>query len=421
MGSYTTMTKKIRIKLYGTPFSLYTGKVRSYLLKRGLEFEEVLATLQVYKNFIVPRTGVAYVPVIQIFNDSTGKDMVIQDSTVIIDALEKLYPEQQQLHSSSVYPTTPKQKMASLLLEVYGDEWLVIPAMHYRWNFPQQNDAYIHKAFGSVVLPWSWTPDYLQRLAGRTVAARFKDMVPKLGITPQTIPAIEVSFTQLLNDLNVHFTEHDYLLGGTRPSIGDFGLIGPFYAHLYLDPAPGELMRRTAPKVCQWVERMTTSTDNDEDANPTVRVGSFLPNDQVPETLLPMLRRMAKEQLPVLLDTDQRLAEWRQSQRAKQGNDNVNAVKRVLGMHPFTVENTQGERAVLPFSLWMFQRPVKYYASLTSEKYKEAVDDMLQAAGFGRSIQDGLQNDLTKVDNITVFSDGNSIDGIGSPMPSSKL
>ena len=96
------------IKLYGSEFSLFTGKARSYLRKKGIKFEEITSTMKVYKNFIIPRTGVRYVPVIQ-----TEDDTVIQDTTVIIDALEAAYPER------SVYPDTPKQKLASLLLEVY--------------------------------------------------------------------------------------------------------------------------------------------------------------------------------------------------------------------------------------------------------------------------------------------------------------
>jgi glutathione S-transferase len=336
-------------------------------------------------NFIIPRTGVHYVPVIQ-----TEDDIVIQDTTVIIDALERFHVGAQR----SVYPETPKQKLASLLLEVYGDEWLVIPAMHYRWNFPEKNEKFINAAFGSLVLPWA--PACIQRLLGKVVGSKFKGFVPRLGITEATIPALEASYEQLLRDLNVHFKVHDYLFGG-RPSIGDFGLIGPLYAHLYRDPAPGELMRRVAPEVCRWVERMIS------DEVPTI--GEFLPNDQVPETLMPVLQRMAKEQLPVLLDTDRRLTDWRKDA----ANAGAKEVKRFLGMHPFTVEQVEGERAVLPFSLWMFQRPTNFYASLAD---KSGVDAMLKTAGFGTSLQTGLQNILGRVDNVFVFSDSSAMDSL---------
>lgn len=361
------------IKLYGSQFSLFTGKARSYLKKKGIEYEEVTSTLSVYKSFIIPRTGVRYIPVIQ-----TEDDTVIQDTTVIIDALEAAYPER------SVYPETPKQKLASLLLEVYGDDWLVIPAMHYRWNFPEKNEKFIYSAFGSMVFPKA--PKFIQRFVGKKVGAKFKGFVPRLGISDHNIPALEASYEQLLSDLNTHFKTHDYLLGG-RPSIGDFGLIGPLYAHLYRDPYPGELMKKIAPEVCKWVERMIS----DE-----IPQGEFLADDQIPDTLMPILQRMATEQLPVLLDTDQRLTEWRKE------NTDAKEVERFIGMHKFTVESVEGERAVLPFSLWMFKRPVDFYQSLDD---KSGVDDMLMKANFGSALKSELANDLARVNNVVVFAD----------------
>ena len=151
------------IKLYGSQFSLFTGKARSYLKKKGIEHEEITSTLSVYKKFIIPRTGVRYVPVLQ-----TEDDTVIQDTTEIIDAMEAQFPER------SVYPATPKQKLASLLLEVYGDEWLVIPAMHYRWNFPEKNEKFIYSAFGSMVLPSA--PKFIQRILGKKIGGKFKGL-----------------------------------------------------------------------------------------------------------------------------------------------------------------------------------------------------------------------------------------------------
>ena len=86
------------------------------------------------------------------------------------------------------------------------------------------------------------------------------------------IPAIEQSYRRLLGELDAHFRDHDFLFGG-RPSIGDFGLIGPMYAHLYRDPYPGKLMRETAPNVAAWVERMQSPEPVD---------GDFLADDGFP-------------------------------------------------------------------------------------------------------------------------------------------
>lgn len=360
-------------RLYGLEFSLYSGKVRSYLRKKGIPFEEIASTLKVYKNFIVPRTGVRFIPVVQ-----TPDDEVYQDTTVIIDELEKRFPE------NSVYPATPKQKLAALLLEVYADEWLVIPAMHYRWNFPATNSDFVHAEFGSVVLPWA--PTFIRRWVGKKVGSRFKGLVPLLGIKEGNVNAIERSYTALLGDLQTHFEQHEFLFG-SRPCIADFGLIAPFYAHLYRDPAPAKLMRKKAPAVCDWVRRMISEV-------PSLNNGELLEGDEVPATLIPVLKRMAAEQLPVLTDSDQLLEGW------KQENPDTTEIARVIGSHSFTVEGVESERAVQPYSLWMFQRPVDFYHSLES---KDQVDALLIEVGFGDTLKKGLKNRLIRPNNKLVF------------------
>lgn len=100
--------------MYGAEFSLYSGKLRSYLRNKGIEFTEIQPWLMTYKKFIVPRTGVRYIPVLQ-----TPEDEVWQDTTVIIDHMEQPFPQ------PSVYPATPRRKLAALILELFCDEWLL--------------------------------------------------------------------------------------------------------------------------------------------------------------------------------------------------------------------------------------------------------------------------------------------------------
>ncbi|NNC98581.1 MAG: glutathione S-transferase, partial [Gammaproteobacteria bacterium] len=148
-------------KLYGADFSLYSGKARCYLQKKGIPFVEILSTIKVYKKFIMPRTGVSYIPVVQ-----TPEDEVFQDTTVIINELEERFPE------PSVFPPTPQQKLVALLLEVYGDEWLVIPAMHYRWSYQEVNQPVVYQRFGSLVSPRM--PKFIRARLGEKLGRRFK-------------------------------------------------------------------------------------------------------------------------------------------------------------------------------------------------------------------------------------------------------
>ena len=317
-----------RYRLYGAELSLYSGKVRSYLRKKGLAFDEIAASLKIYKKLIVPKTGVSYIPVVE-----TPSGEFLQDTSIIIESIEAQHTDH------SALPTTPKQRFVAQLIELYADEWLVIPAMHYRWNFPEQNQPFIYQEFGRVVLPWA--PRWLRAKVGRKAGARFKGAVENLGITPSTIPAIETSYKAFLADLNEHFAHAPFVLG-TKPSIADFGLIGPLYAHLYRDPYPGQLMRHHAPRVADWVERMMNTS-------PDLQQGEYFADDQIPASLEPIIQRFAQEQWPVLKDTNSRLGAW-------VAENAQTKVPRYIGKHRFVIGDAAGERVVLPYSLWMLQR-----------------------------------------------------------------
>ncbi len=320
-------------KLLGSPISYYTGKVRAYLRFKQIPFEEVLSSGEVYENIILPRVGF---PVIPVF--ITDQDETLQDSTDIIDYLETRHPAQ------PVYPETPLQKLVTLLLEVYGDEWILLPAMHYRWSL-QENRDYAIRKFGETAAP-NLNPDE-QLKVGMDRSGRFAGALPFLGITDDNKAAVEKSYKQLLADLDAHFEHHQFLLG-SRPSIGDYGLIGPLYAHLYMDPASGRIMEEHAPRVVAWVKRMH---------EPTSFEGDFLPNDEIPKTLKPILARMFSEQVPVLLSTIRRVEKWASE------NPGDNKIPRNIGSHSFSVEGVEGTRAVFPGNQWMWQRAYDFYQS----------------------------------------------------------
>jgi glutathione S-transferase len=338
------------VRLLGHEFSLYSGKARAYLRHKQIPFEERVTPAD--RELIQERVGRRVVPVVV-----TPNGDCVQDTTEIIDFFERLYPLR------SVYPAGPWQKLVALLLEVYGDEWLVLPAMHYRWHFKRQNLAYVLKNFGDIVKP-GW-PRWLRPLGGLPVAMIFGNMYkPVMGRSRRNIKEIETSYESFLDDFNCHLEKHAFLLGD-RPCIGDFGLIGPLYAHLYRDPYPGKLMRERAPHVARWVERMQQPEDFD---------GKFLDNDVVPDTLLPILRRMFDEQLPVLVDTLRRVGKWAAE------HPDANGIPRFIGKHHFKLGDVTATRYVMPFAQWMFQRPLAHYQSLSGQQ-KARIDPLLEQLG----------------------------------------
>ncbi|MEE4301522.1 MAG: glutathione S-transferase family protein [Pseudomonadales bacterium] len=373
-------------RLYGGEISYYTGKARAYLRFKGIPFDEVHATRDIYREIILPRVGWPVIPVVV-----TPEDETLQDTTDIIDTLEVRFP------GRSVYPAGPRQRLAALLLEVYGDEWLKIPAMHYRWN---HNTDWIIEQFGLLSKPDA-SPEEAREIGAKTCRP-FRGSLPPLGVNETTMPAIEASYEALLGELDAHFAQHSYLFGD-RPSIGDFGLIGPLYAHQFRDPASGELMHRLAPHVVAWVERMMegkmrgaerrhgdrrgtedrrAEERDQEDRREGERRGSeggdFLPDDAIPETLMPVLRRMVDEQFPVLDATLRAFDAWADEHPEE-------PVPRGLGMHAFTLgrgtpQEVTSERACFTFDLWMFQRPRDFFAGLTGA-HRDACEALMREIG----------------------------------------
>jgi glutathione S-transferase len=361
-----------KYKLYGAPFSLYTGKARAYLINKRLPYEDVFSSLNIYKKIIIPHTGVRFIPVLK-----TPQEEYIQDTSVIIDTIEIRHPD------NPLVPATPKQKLVSHLFEIWADEWLLIPAMHYRWN--KANFPFIYQEFGSIVFPRM--PAMIRAFVGKKIGSKFKGFVPMLGITPTTIPAIEDWYeNHVLHYLDQHFSTHNYLLGA-KPSLGDFGLMGPLYAHLYRDPASGEIIKNIAPNVVKWIERMN---------NPDAQHGEWLNDDEIPEMLYPLLQRIFAEFWPVLENTVEQLSQWHQQ------NPSLTEPPRSIGEHTFTIGEVTEKRAIMPFHQWKLQRVLDCYNN-TDVELKAPLDEMLSKIGGKQAMQLKITKRVSRVSNKLVF------------------
>jgi glutathione S-transferase len=179
-------------RFYAAEPSYFSGKVRPIFRFKDIPFEEIAPTPEIYRD-IRARTGLAFIPVV-----ITPDDATLQDTSEILDELERRFPD------PPVYPPTPMQRVVAYLIELYADEFGILPAMHYRWSFPE-SEAQARAEFAR------FSGD-----AGRahTFADRMKGSLPLLGITPETAPAIEAHLRDLLDILTAHFTQHDFLLRG---------------------------------------------------------------------------------------------------------------------------------------------------------------------------------------------------------------
>ncbi|WMT76321.1 glutathione S-transferase family protein [Bradyrhizobium sp. Ash2021] len=336
--------------LYGAQISNYSAKVRSYLIYRNIPFQEVVASNYVYDKLLVPTIGFRMMPVVR-----TPDGRLLQDSTEIIDSLEMHFP------NAPVYPSGARQRLAALLLEAYAHDWVRIPAMYYRWGFPEYNHEYLIREFGRMYEPTLSLES--QAALGDSSSAWTRDRLPALGVTKRTIPQFEAWTEKLLGWLNAHFDRYPYLLG-TKPCTADFTFMGPLYGHLYRDPYSHALIKRSAPSVVRWVERMNSVPASE---------GAFLPDDEVPASLLPMLLHAFEEYVPVAYDTVERVAAWIEGHPGE-------PVPRFLGTHKFTIGGVTEDRNVWTCIQFMIQRPLAAYQSAKDADRAE-MDSLLSSIG----------------------------------------
>jgi len=326
--------------LYGSQASLFTGKARGYMNWKGLAYEERAVNETIMKTVILPHVGWPVIPVLQ-----TPDGRIVQDTADIIAEIESANPE------PSVMPEGPMQKFASLLMQVFGDQWLLLPAMHYRWNY---NEDWIFTEFGRSSAPDAPANEHYS--IGKQRGEKFRAMVPLLGIDETTIPGIEASYEQFLAEFSAHLENSKYVFGD-RPSLADFALLGPLYAHLYRDPASRDIMEQVAPNVARWTER-TISGQN--------RSGDLIRQDAIPETLLPIFQRHAAEHFPVLAATNKLFGKW--CETASSGDE----VPRSFGMVPFVAGGCEGKTLALSFSLFRLQAALDALESLSGSDRKAA-------------------------------------------------
>ena len=335
--------------LYGWEVSPYTAKVRSYLQYKNIPFKTVVPNIITLKRFIAPKVGKIIMPVV-----TSPNAEVLQDSSVIIKTLEQRYP------NNPIYPKTPKQALVSMLMELCGDEWLPMAALHYRWNYPE-NRPFILNEFGKSALPYF--PGFVQRRVAATFAEKMKGYLPILGITDATEDALEVNTHTLLKTLNRHFEKHPYLLG-KAPCVGDFSLFGPIYAHLHRDPYPKGLVTNY-PNTLGWINRMKNNFGQ--------TTNGFLEDDEIPESLFSLIKLIIEQQLPLIKDCIQSINLWVEENPGK-----IKLPPR-LGETELKINHASASRYNLTYPYWMFQQIAEFYQALSIND-KIQIDHLLEAS-----------------------------------------
>lgn len=312
-------------KHFGWLVSPYSAKTRVLLRAAGVSFIDIEPTALQMSRQIKPNIGRIIMPTMRL---SDGR--WLQDSSNIAD---EFWPPE----------SSPYQHVAARLIEFFADEWLPMLALHYRWNIPE-NRAYALSEFARTGFP------RLPGIIGRPLVQRFankmQSYLPALGVDERTHRGVEATARTLIELLEAHFRVTAFLLG-QRPSLGDFALFGPLWAHLYRDPG-SRFLFDSAPAVQRWMTAIET-------IEPSVCNTAL--DERPPPTIEPLLEFILGEQWPwvrtLVAAIDNYLTQHPDAQR----------LPRSLGTADFEIAGCAGSRKLATAVLWKAQRVLDAVAS----------------------------------------------------------
>lgn len=378
-------------QLWGTPNSLYTGKARSYLIKQGIAFTNRAAGETHFRETIMPKAGRWIVPVLEAEDGG-----IVQDGADIIRHFEA-----QGATRLPAFPASPRHAIIGQIFELFGGEGLLRPAMHYRWNFDETNRAFIEPDFVRSLAPTD-APADVQAGIFAMASQRMRAAMAGFGVTPESIPAIEASYAEFLELFDAHLAGSPYLLGGA-PTIGDYGLIAPLYAHLARDPEPARLMQTTAHRVWRWTERMNRAdSDAGEYGAPDT---SLFSEDHVPDSLKALLRFVAQDYLPEVRAYVGFINEWLAGRPdIEPGTSGLDrAQDRSIGEMTFSWRGLEVKAMVMPYRLYLLQM-VQQVFDAADDIARVSMSEMLEETGLSELLTLRTTRRIERHNHLEVWS-----------------
>ncbi len=287
----------------------------------------------------------------------------------------------------------------SYLFELFGGEGLLRPAMHYRWNFDDENLAFLKDDFLAGLFPGA--DEATQTQVFDFASGRMRKAASSFGITPESIPLIESSYSEFMSLFNEHLEAFPYLLGH-RPTLGDYGLIAPLYAHLGRDPYPAQHMRQQAPKISRWVERMNSPQQV------AVEYGTLsedlFPANAIPNTLQNLMRFIAAEYLPEITAhvafANQWLAERPELEAGTNGFENPG--RRFIGKAEFDWRGIKLCTTVMPYRFYLLQR-VQDSFEQASKSEQQAITALFEDTGQASLLSIKTDRRVERINHLEVW------------------
>jgi glutathione S-transferase len=206
------------------------------------------------------------------------------DSTFMLQRLEGEYEDR------SIVPGDGTVAFLDRLVEDYADEWVTKQMFHYRWAVQENVDN------ANKMLPrWNLgIPEEMAAGFGDTFGQRQIDRLWVVGSNDVTRPLIEGSYERLLDILERHLREHNFVLGG-RPGAGDFALFGQLSQLVQVEPSSQRIARERAPRVVAWcdiIEDISGLEVSDDD---------WVGRDVLPRGVSELLHEIGRTYAPFLL------------------------------------------------------------------------------------------------------------------------
>ena len=376
---FVSIEKLRNAEFFSLPHSYYSVIARSYLRKQNAGVKEVSARAPEFRTEVVPKIGRGIIPVLRL-TDGT----VIQDSLDIIEYGDSL---------GAALPAVPENgrlRVLAYLFFTYGSQALLKPAMHYRWTVYDQQSRFLDHAFGLGE----------GKAGNASVMDKMRSYLPILGVTPETIPAIEADYLELLSLLDKHLELYPYILG-REPTLADYGMLGPLFGHLGRDPVPAGIMKAHAPNVFRWTERMNASVDDSpEFPDGTGRISP----DDMPQTLVALISFIGRSYGPELEDRIGFIRNWLLENTPEDGAPvSEKPSQRAIGIAPVRYGGTECTVAIQPYLLYCQRRAEDAYAALTGAD-KDWAEAVLGEARLMALVTPNLTMTVGRANNIEVWN-----------------
>jgi len=232
-------------------------------------------------------------------------------------------------------------------------------------------------------------------------SARMRKATVNFGVTAERVGEIESSYMRFLDLLDDHLKAAPYLLGG-RPTIADYGFIGPLFAHLARDPYPSAIMKARAQRVWRWVERMNAPVLDASEYGDCSQ--QLFADDQIPPSLERLLAFIGEEFAGEALATVRAIDEWLQQHPHTREGDVIGGApeRRMTGRTTFDWRGAPMTIGVIPYRLYLIQRLQGAHLQ-ASPAEQDGIRRLLSAAGLEQLLQIRPRRRLARSANLDVW------------------